>query len=487
MKNAQDLNRSKIEGACRAFIKKTRRRIRIVLALSRGTDAEGTIEEISKNVAIRGSNIWMLVCSSVLASLGLDINSTAVLIGAMLISPLMSPILGVGLGVGILDRKLLRESLKNLVLATFISLAASGIYFLISPLGEITNEISSRTTPTILDVGIAFFGGVAGIVAGSRRDKTSAIPGVAIATALMPPICVAGYGLAKFSSKIFLGAFYLFFINAFFIGLATYLIVVWLKFPKRSQLDGVQRVRVVRFIIGFAVLMIIPSGFIFFNVLHKLNFDRNVKSFVNTEIRNDYRQPVQWDVLQTTTPPTLKVYIVGRAVGPDEGDKLQADLNRYGVGSLMLKFVQLNVSPDEFQRLSSNVETDVTEKIKVMQSVEEKRKIEIDQLRADLLKLKENTDPDIVFLKEVKRRFPQVSDVFWQDPATAPPDNASNPERVLFVTFTNEVDYAAKENIKDQIMRLARSRFDNEEIQIVEPLQNEPESEPPPDPDLSKP
>ena len=222
------------------FFKKTRRLLRSFVSLSKGTEVEGTIADISESVALRGSTVWMLLCSSILASIGLDLNSSAVIIGAMLISPLMSPILGTGLGVAILDRKLLRNSLSNLALATTLSLFTSFVYFLISPFGELTSELSARTTPTILDAAIAFFGGIAGVVAGSRSKKTSAVPGVAIATALMPPVCTAGYGLAKFSSTIFLGAFYLYFLNAFLISLATYLMALWLRFPKRTVLDSGQ-------------------------------------------------------------------------------------------------------------------------------------------------------------------------------------------------------------------------------------------------------
>ena len=187
-----------------------------VANISDGTDVFGTIEHIKKDINIRGSNIWILVCSTMLASIGLDLNSAAVIIGAMLISPLMSPILGIGLAVGINDRDTLIESLKNFGLAIAVSLLTSVFYFLITPLGEPTSEIIARTQPTLLDVFVAIFGGIAGIVAGSRKEKTSAIPGVAIATALMPPICVAGFGIATGHWNYFAGAFYLFFINAVF-------------------------------------------------------------------------------------------------------------------------------------------------------------------------------------------------------------------------------------------------------------------------------
>ncbi|MGH9819892.1 MAG: DUF389 domain-containing protein, partial [Pyrinomonadaceae bacterium] len=355
------------------LIDRAKRLIRFSLSLSKGTDAQGTIESICDGVSLRGSNIWMLICSSLLASIGLDLNSTAVIIGAMLISPLMSPILGLGLGVAILDRRLLKDALTNLALATFLSLLTSFIYFYISPLGELTPELASRTTPTILDVGVAFFGGVAGIVAGSRTVKTSAIPGVAIATALMPPVCTAGFGLAHFSSTVFLGAIYLYFINAFFIALATYLMALWLRFPKRSQLDSSRDANVKRLIIAFAIAITIPSGFIFYNVLTKLRTESGIKNFVNTEIRRDNRQPLRWEILNSTVPKTLKVFTVGSSIDDAEKAKLQKKLATYAGGDLTLSIAQMNVSPEEFKRLTSNVQSDLSDKVRLVQSMDEER------------------------------------------------------------------------------------------------------------------
>ncbi|WP_460879233.1 DUF389 domain-containing protein [Pontibacter rugosus] len=168
------------------------------------TDEPGTIREINDKIPIRGNNTWMLICSAMLASIGLDTGSGAVIIGAMLISPLMSPILGVGLSVGINDREMLVDSLKNLALAAVAGLIVSALYFSVTPLGEPTNELLARTQPTLLDVLVAIFGGVAGIISISRSDRSNAIPGVAIATALMPPLCTAGYGLASGRIDFFL-------------------------------------------------------------------------------------------------------------------------------------------------------------------------------------------------------------------------------------------------------------------------------------------
>ena len=195
-----------------------------ILNIRENTDFEKTRTEITDGITFRGYNFWILICSTILSCIGLDTNSAAVIIGAMLISPLMSPILGVGLSVAIHDRRLFGYSFRNLATSVLISLGASVIYFYLSPLGEPTPELQARTFPTLLDVLIALFGGIAGIVSISRHEQTNAIPGVAIATALMPPLCTAGFGIATSRWNFFFGAFYLFFINAVFISMATYLI-----------------------------------------------------------------------------------------------------------------------------------------------------------------------------------------------------------------------------------------------------------------------
>src|SRR6476660_501324 len=191
---------------------------------------EKVLENVVSNISFRGSNLWILACAIVVASVGLNVNSTAVIIGAMLISPLMGPIVGAGFALGIFDFALLRKSLKNLLIATVVSLTVSTIYFYLSPFKETQTELLARTSPNIYDILIAFFGGLVGVIAITRVEKGNPIPGVAIATALMPPLCTAGYGLAIFNLKFFFGALYLYAINCVFICIATFIIVKYLKY-----------------------------------------------------------------------------------------------------------------------------------------------------------------------------------------------------------------------------------------------------------------
>ena len=202
------------------------------------------IAGISQGVSFRGANLWVLIFAIFIASLGLNVNSTAVIIGAMLISPFMGPIVGMGLAIGINDSILLKKSIHNYLIATLISVLTATIYFVLSPLDEAQSELLARTSPTLYDVMIALFGGAAGILALSTKGKGNVLPGVAIATALMPPLCTAGYGLAMGNIYYFLGAFYLFFINTVFIALSTYLGVHMMGFSKKTYIDKNKNVKI---------------------------------------------------------------------------------------------------------------------------------------------------------------------------------------------------------------------------------------------------
>lgn len=194
-----------------------------------------TIETIKADVDFRGTKLWILICAIFIASLGLNVNSTAVIIGAMLISPLMGPIIGFGLSLGISDLVLMRRSLRNYGVSTLISIITATLFFLLSPLSHAQSELLARTQPTFYDVLIAFVGGFAGILAGASKNKGNVLPGVAIATALMPPLCTAGFGLATANWNFFFGAFYLYIINSVFIAIATFVLVRMMRFPKKSD------------------------------------------------------------------------------------------------------------------------------------------------------------------------------------------------------------------------------------------------------------
>ena len=245
-------------------------------------DFDKIYETIEKGVNFKGSNIWILIAAVIVASIGLNMNSTAVVIGAMLISPLMGPINGMGYSIATYDFLLFRKAIKNFTFAVIASLIASTTYFAISPISTVHSELLARTSPSIYDVLIALFGGLAGIVAISSKQKGTVIPGVAIATALMPPLCTAGYGLATGQFYYFFGAFYLFTINAVFIAISSILISQILKFPIRTLIDRVKKKKINQMISIIIMLVVIPSIYLGYNLVQKEKFTNNATRYVNS-------------------------------------------------------------------------------------------------------------------------------------------------------------------------------------------------------------
>ncbi|MDD7886383.1 DUF389 domain-containing protein [Flavivirga sp. 57AJ16] len=251
------------------------------------TDRDATVEAIKKDISFKGATAWILICSIFVASVGLNADSTAVVIGAMLISPLMGPILGVGLSIAINDIDTLRKSLINLAIMIVLSLLTAFLFFWLFPLSEDNSELLGRVKPDIRDVLIAFFGGLALIIARTKKGTiASVIFGVAIATALMPPLCTAGYGLAKGNWEYFLGAMYLFTINTIFIALATFLVLKVLRFPMLKYVNSKKRNRISKLATLLAVVVMVPAVWTFLNVLKESNFNRDAKNFVNSELNS---------------------------------------------------------------------------------------------------------------------------------------------------------------------------------------------------------
>ena len=258
-----------------------RRTIRYYANIYDHIDTNDAAQRIKNAIWFRGPNAWILAFSIIIASAGLNVNSTAVIIGAMLISPLMGPIIGTGLAIGTNDLDLLKLTAKNVLVMVLISLAASTLFFLLSPLDLINpTELLARTRPTIYDVIIALFGGLAGILENSRKERGTTIAGVAIATALMPPLCTAGYGLSCLKMQYFFGAMYLFIINAVFITLATYVMVKYLRFKTVAGISPALAQRRGRLMSAIIAVVIVPSLISAIGMIRDNNFERNVEAFV---------------------------------------------------------------------------------------------------------------------------------------------------------------------------------------------------------------
>lgn len=309
---------------------------------------QATYDEIHENILdgvnIGGSNFIILMCAIIIASVGLNMNATAVIIGAMLISPLMGPIIAIGYSVGIYNLKLLKKSAIILIIEIFISITTATIYFSLSPISSAGSEILSRTAPNIWDVIIAFTGGIAGIIGITRKKSGNILPGVAIATALMPPLCTSGYGLATKNIHIFLGAGYLFFINSFFIALSTLLVVKFMKIPTRNTLSEVKQKKLKKMIIVSTILVTIPSLMSAATMVNSFLNNTNLSNFIENEMPSEYILNKEIN----TKNKTIDLVIIGNTIDNSEEEKLQEALKYYNFSGYKLIIQQ---STDNFPEL----------------------------------------------------------------------------------------------------------------------------------------
>ena len=307
-------------------------------ALPDKTDETATVEQISDGVTFRGANLWVLIFAIFIACLGLNLNSTAVIIGAMLISPLMGPIIGMGLAVGRADLELLKRSLINYGVSTVISVLTAALYFQLTPLTEAQSELLARTSPTLYDVLIALFGGAAGILAISTGGKGNVIPGVAIATALMPPLCTAGYGLAMGEWSFFFGACYLFFINTVFIALATYLGVRLLQFKPKQFVDKARLAVVNRYIAVIVVVTMLPAVYMTTQIIRQSVFENHVKQFVKQELNQPGTRILSEQADRETK--TLDVVALGATLPNEMIEAARQRLADYQLADYQLNVIQ---------------------------------------------------------------------------------------------------------------------------------------------------
>ena len=296
------------------------------------------ITQITDGINFQGANLWILICAIFIASLGLNVNSTAVIIGAMLISPLMGPIIGMGLAIGIADLDLFKQSIKNYLVCTFISVVTAAIYFTLSPVTDAQSELLARTSPTLYDVLIALFGGAAGFLAISTKGKNNVVPGVAIATALMPPLCTAGYGLAVQNTYYFFGAFYLYFINTVFIAFTTCLGVRLLHFHRKEFVNREQMKRVNLYIVSIIIITILPASYMTWNIIKQSVFENNIEKFIAKELSYDGTSILSHEYdLQNKT---LHVAAVGNPISANTIAKAQKTMTDYQLEGYKLKVIQ---------------------------------------------------------------------------------------------------------------------------------------------------
>ena len=364
-------------------------------------------EEIRENIEaggkVKGTNMCILILAILIASIGLNMNSTAVIIGAMLISPLMGGIQAIGYGIAVNDLNASKKAAIGLVYQVVICILTSTIYFSITPISEAHSEILARTSPSIWDVLIAICGGLAGIIGITRKEKSNVIPGVAIATALMPPLCTAGFGLATRNLRFFGGAMYLFFINSFFICLTAIVILKIIKMPCKQFIDEKAKRKLYRKITVIAVITVIPSIVLAYQLISDSIESNHIENFLRKEFNSEDTQIVQMHV--DKQDDLLEVALLGKQIPQNEINRLQKTLPDYGLSKFTLRITQPNMegvlTADDLQKyfadgkaddevalaLKDNEINSLKERLSASEeklSAYESRAYDLNEIRADL-------------------------------------------------------------------------------------------------------
>lgn len=386
-----------------------------LLDIHEDTDRDTTMEIVKRDISFKGHNAWILVFSIFVASIGLNVSSTAVVIGAMLISPLMGPIVGVGFSVAINDVDTLKRSLVNLGVMVGLSVLTAYLYFLASPIKEATPELIARTYPTILDVLVAIFGGTALIIAKTKKGAiASVIMGVAIATALMPPLCTVGYGIAIGNWEYAGGALYLFSINSVFIALSTFVVSKLLRFPLVKYANSRRRKNTARLASLIAILVMIPSIILFVNLLSEQVFLSKTKDFVQQVIKYPGTEVVKFS--QDYKTKIVDIYLIGKPVPQEEIDQWTAEIkSEKELENTVLRVHQgTDQSSEMAERLSSEVKAGILEDLYLRnQEVVENKDARIRLLEQELMRYRREGIPFETVSREAKINYKNIEELSY--------------------------------------------------------------------------
>lgn len=443
-----------------SFFHRTLIYLKSLIHLSDEIDYENASTSIRKNIAFRGTNVFILACAIVIASVGLNVNSIPVIIGAMLISPVMGPILGFGLGLGTEDNTLVKNSLKNFGVMVAISILASTIFFLLSPLSLANpSELLARTNPTIYDVLIALFGGFAGIIETSRKDRGTVISGVAIATALMPPLCTVGYGISRLNWEYAFGALYLFLINSIFIALATFAMVKYFRFPIANN-DETHK-RLPKHIMTLILLVVIvPSIISAISVVKENNFITHSERVV-TENKNLGKCFIyDHKATYSRKSPTLDLYLAGEALTAEAKELFYKEAEAYGIMRNQIIF----------HEDATNVREELSE-AEIVKGIYEHTDLQINRLNDSIASLEAKLDgykameiPVEAISKELFAQYPNITEVSLSRGASVHvTDSIANEQIIAFITTSKPMD----SELHDRLVRWLKVRLDNENVLVV--------------------
>ena len=443
------------------FLRKVLAYLKKLIHLSDEIDYENASTSIRKNIAFKGTNVFILACAIVIASVGLNVNSIPVIIGAMLVSPVMGPILGFGLGLGTEDNHLVKESLKNFGVMVAISIIASSLFFLLSPLSLANpSELLARTRPTIYDVLIALFGGLAGIIETSRKDKGSVITGVAIATALMPPLCTVGYGISIWKGSVIFGALYLFLINSVFIALATFAAVKYFRFPI-VEASGETRRRLPKAAVYIILLIVIvPSVITAISVIKENNFTTHAEKVVAENKNLGKCFIYDHKATYSRKAPKLELFLAGETLTDEAKKKFYTCAEEYGITRSQIVFHEDATSMrQEFSE------------VEIVKGIYEQTDKQIKRLNDSIAKLgqqlaeyKEKEMPIEAVSKELFAQYPNITEVSLSSGSTINvADNIADEQIIAFITTDKPMDT----ELHDRIERWLKVRLKNENVMVV--------------------
>ena len=423
-------------------------------------DDEAIDQSVRAGVEMRGTNLWVLMFAIFVASVGLNVNSPAVIIGAMLISPLMGPIMGVGYGVGVHDFALIRAGLKHLMIAVILSLLTSTLYFLISPLNAAQSELLARTSPTIWDVLIALFGGLAGMVAATRREKSNVLPGVAIATALMPPLCTAGFALANGKWAYFVGAFYLFTINSVFIAVASAIIIRVLRVHEIRIVDPVAAKRVGRYVVAIVLLTVLPAVYLAYRLVQTELFRSHALSFIARELVSS-----RTHVIDTKIDPqarTIDVTLFGEFLPKERLAAAASHLVDAGLPEAKLQVHQSDPQHVDLSTLKAGVLSDLyAESQRAIEAKDRQIRVLTDTLNGG----QQKQDRIKGIPAELHALFPQIIEAWLADALhwESVPGIDTLPVTVLTVQATRPINTADRARIE----KWMAARLGSERVKLV--------------------
>ena len=433
--------------------------LKTTLNLTNDVDIPAASENIRKNIPFRGPNVYILIVAIIIASVGLNVNSIPVIIGAMLISPLMGPITGLGLGLGTNDRELVLFSIKNLLVMVGISLLAATLYFILTPL-EIDNptELLARTRPTIYDVFIALFGGLAGVLETARKEKGTVLSGVAIATALMPPLCTVGYGIANLSWQYTVGALFLFSINCIFIAMAAYLMAKFLKFPMKT----VEQHRTRYFILSYALVILLAATSIFtgYHVIRENDFTKMANRFVkkNQNIGKTYIYDSQVNI--DSKPYMLELRLAGETLNEDTKEMLLRDAENYGImRSQIVIHEDATVQVDRFN------ETEIVKNLMATNASNvQVRDDSIKVLNAQITAYKQRELPAKQLAEELQVQLPSITRLTLARGTALEQNVVMSEEQVIVVAHCSEMP---SEEEKTRVYEWLKVRLQIDSLEII--------------------